>query len=58
MKRLLALAALAPLAACGSHDPDPSQQVGPAPILPAPHEGILPEISVPKVVGWKAGEAL
>ena len=56
--RLLALLALVPLAACGTgHDPDPSQAVGPHPILPAPHEGVLPEISVPKVVGWKAGEA-
>jgi glucose/arabinose dehydrogenase len=56
-RRLLALLALAPLAACGSgHDPDPSQAVGPNPVLPPPHEGILPEISIPKIVGWKAGE--
>jgi glucose/arabinose dehydrogenase len=49
--------ALMPLAACGARqDPDPSQAVGPNPILPAPHEGILPEVSVPRVVGWKAGE--
>lgn len=55
--RFLTVAALLPLAACGSgNDPDPSQAVGPNPVLPAPHEGILPEISVPKIVGWKAGE--
>ncbi|HXS49113.1 MAG TPA: sorbosone dehydrogenase family protein [Sphingomicrobium sp.] len=56
--RLFAFVALLPLAACGGgHDPDPSQAVGPHPVLPAPQEGILPEISVPRVVGWKAGEA-
>ena len=56
-RRLLALLALAPLAACGSgHDPDPSQAVGPNPVLPPPHEGILPEISIPKVVRRKPGE--
>lgn len=55
--RFFSLLMLLPLAACGSgHDPDPSQAVGPHPVLPAPHEGILPEISVPKIVGWKAGE--
>lgn len=58
MKRSLkAVLAAIPLAACGARqDPDPSQQIGPNPVLPAPHEGILPEMSVPKVVGWKAGQ--
>lgn len=56
--RFLSLLALLALAGCGTgQDPDPSRAVGPHPTLPAPHEGILPEISVPKVVGWKAGEA-
>lgn len=37
---------------------DPSQQIGPDPILPKPAEPILlPRTNVPPVVGWKPGEA-
>ena len=51
-------AALAVLAGCSnSQNIDPSQQVGPNPVLPKINEPVfLPRTVVPKVVGWKAGE--
>jgi len=54
----LALAACVALAACGSSDDrfDRSSQFGPTPKLPEPSRGLLPNMSVPKVVGWAAGE--
>jgi len=58
MNRLLfpGVAALA-LAACGSTQKiDPSQQVGPNPVLPKPVEELVAAVRVPKVVGWKQGE--
>jgi glucose/arabinose dehydrogenase len=53
-----ALAACVALAACGSSDGrfDRSTQFGPTPKLPEPSRGLLPNMSVPKVVGWAAGE--
>ena len=59
MNRLLLSASGAiTLAACGKvQDIDPSQQVGPNPVLPKPHEELIAAVGVPKVVGWKAGEA-
>ncbi len=49
-------AALA-VAACGnSQKIDPNSQFGPNPNLPKPARGLLPNMHIPKVVGWKAGE--
>jgi glucose/arabinose dehydrogenase len=59
-RALLASATLAllPLAACGNPQKiDPAQQVGPNPVLPDPAEELIAAVGVPKVVGWKAGEA-
>jgi len=54
---LLACLVAAPLAACGNvQNIDPSQQVGPNPVLPKPAEELVAAVGVPKVVGWKAGE--
>jgi len=36
---------------------DKSTQYGPNPTLPEPSRGLLPEMNVPKVVGWRPGEA-
>jgi glucose/arabinose dehydrogenase len=51
------LLVLSLLAACSGKGGDPSRQYGPDPDLPEPHQYLLPPMSVPKVVGWKAGEA-
>ncbi|MFL6727382.1 MAG: PQQ-dependent sugar dehydrogenase [Sphingomicrobium sp.] len=58
MRRALGIALAAiPLAACGSsQNIDPSQQVGPNPVLPKPVEELIAAVGVPKVVGWKQGE--
>jgi glucose/arabinose dehydrogenase len=58
IRRALAAALVAaPLAACGSpQNVDPSQQMGPNPVLPEPTEELIAAVGVPKVVGWKAGE--
>jgi glucose/arabinose dehydrogenase len=51
-----AAAALA-LAACGgSQKIDPNSQFGSNPTLPKPARGLLPNMHIPKVVGWKPGE--
>src|SRR5437763_10668599 len=56
-RRLLGCLLAAPLAACGNVQKiDPSQQVGPNPVLPKPVEELVAAVGVPKVVGWKAGE--
>jgi glucose/arabinose dehydrogenase len=59
MKRLLVTAAaLIPLAACGSPQTvNSSQQVGANPVLPEPKEELISAVGVPKVIGWKQGEA-
>ncbi|WP_028969965.1 PQQ-dependent sugar dehydrogenase [Sphingomonas sp. URHD0057] len=50
--------ALAALAGCGKvQDIDPSQQVGPNPVLPKPAEELVAAVGVPKVVGWQPGQA-
>ena len=51
-----ALAAVTILAACAQKGGDPSRQYGPNPVLPEPHQYLLPPMSVPKEVGWKPGE--
>src|SRR5436190_15694424 len=55
--RSVASAACFALAACGSgQDIDKSTQYGASPNLPEPSRGLLPNMSVPKAVGWKGGE--
>jgi glucose/arabinose dehydrogenase len=44
------------LAACSDSPGDPETQLGPNPPLPEPHEGLLPSMRVPTIVGWKGGE--
>lgn len=48
---ILGVGALA-LAACTSGSPDPLVGFGPNPPLAAPRKGILPDVSIAKVVGW------
>lgn len=57
-RRIAPAAALLALAGCGTQQNiDPSQQVGPNPVLPQPAQGLIAAVGVPKVIGWKAGEA-
>jgi hypothetical protein len=51
-----ALAALLTLSACGEKVADPSTQYGANPVLPAPHEYLLPPMSVPRATGWASGQ--
>jgi glucose/arabinose dehydrogenase len=52
MKRLLAMASLAALAAgCSNDGPDP-MQYGSAPQLPEAHRGLLPTMKIASPVGW------
>jgi len=56
MRAASALIALALVAGCGEKGGDPSKQYGPNPYLPEPHQYLVPPMSVPRAVGWKAGE--
>ena len=59
MKKLLLLAISSALllSGCDGQDTlDPSQQVGPNPVLPKAQNFLLPPMQVPKGVPWKAGE--
>jgi glucose/arabinose dehydrogenase len=56
LRATCALAAMAALAACSDKGGDPMKQYGPNPYLPEPHQYLIPPMSVPKAVGWKAGE--
>ena len=57
MNRFLTVPLVLAVASCGSsQNIDPSQQVGPNPVLPKPVEELVAAVGVPKVVGWKAGE--
>ena len=52
-----ALIAIFALGACsGEQGGDPMKQYGPNPLLPEPHQYLLPPMSVPNAVGWKPGE--
>jgi glucose/arabinose dehydrogenase len=53
---MAALIAFAATSGCGSSAGDPVRQYGPAPYLPEPREYLLPPMSVPKAIGWNAGE--
>ena len=50
------LIVLALLAACSGKGGDPARQYGPNPDLPEPQQYLVPPMSVPKVIGWQAGE--
>ena len=57
MKKLLLLAATAALSACGKEQAIPNgSQFGAHPTLPSPVMNLLPDVHIPKVVGWKPGE--
>jgi glucose/arabinose dehydrogenase len=56
LRNSAALLAVAALAACAQKGGDPMKQYGPNPLLPEPKQYLLPPMSVPKEVGWKAGE--
>jgi glucose/arabinose dehydrogenase len=51
-----ALLAVAALAGCAQKGDDPMKQYGPNPVLPEPKQYLFPPMSVPKEIGWKAGE--
>jgi glucose/arabinose dehydrogenase len=54
----IALACVLPLAGCGESDNfDMTSQIGPNPVLPEPHEGLLPDMKVAEVVGWQDGQS-
>jgi glucose/arabinose dehydrogenase len=54
--RSLSLLCAIALAGCAQKGGDPSKQYGPNPVLPEPQQYLLPPMSVPKAIGWKAGE--
>jgi glucose/arabinose dehydrogenase len=55
--RLLCAAAIIALGACGQpQHVEKSQQYGANPVLPKPHEELIADVGVAKVVGWKNGE--
>jgi glucose/arabinose dehydrogenase len=57
-RHLLLTLALLPLVSCGKvQDIDPSQQVGPNPLLPRPVEELIADVGVADVIGWRQGEA-
>ena len=56
LRPIVTLIPVVALAACGSRAGDPARQYGSDPYLPEPHEYLLPPMSVPKAIGWKAGE--
>jgi glucose/arabinose dehydrogenase len=51
-----ALLAVAMIGGCAQKGGDPSRQYGADPYLPEPRQYLIPPMSVPKAVGWKAGE--
>jgi glucose/arabinose dehydrogenase len=56
-RRVAALISLAAaVTACSSKVGDPARQYGSDPYLPEPGEYLLPPMSVPKAIGWQAGE--
>ena len=56
LRPIAALISFVALAACSSKGGDPDRQYGRDPYLPEPHQYLLPPMSVPNAIGWKAGE--
>jgi glucose/arabinose dehydrogenase len=56
MRAASGLMIFALLSACDGKGGDPAKQYGPNPDLPEPHQYLVPPMSVPEAVGWKAGE--
>jgi glucose/arabinose dehydrogenase len=56
MRAASGLMIFALLSACDGKGGDPAKQYGPNPGLPEPHQYLVPPMSVPEAVGWKAGE--
>jgi glucose/arabinose dehydrogenase len=57
LRTAVAFAACLALAACGSGQRiDKATQYGAKPNLPEPSRGLLPNMHVPKVIGWSGGE--
>ena len=54
--KLAALVVLIALAGCDKPGGDPARQYGPNPYLPEPKQFLVPPMSVPNAVGWRAGE--
>jgi glucose/arabinose dehydrogenase len=54
--QIVAVLSFATIAGCSSQAGDPARQYGADPYLPEPHEYLLPPMSVPKAIGWNAGE--
>jgi glucose/arabinose dehydrogenase len=52
----LSFASAAALTARGADSFDPMSQVGPNPVLPPPHQYLMPPMHLAPVVGWKQGE--
>lgn len=55
-RKSIAVSALVALAGCAPRGGNPARQYGPNPALPAPQQYLLPPMSVPKEVGWAAGQ--
>jgi glucose/arabinose dehydrogenase len=53
---LLAGAAICALGAAGDDNFDIKTQIGPNPVLPAPHEYLVPPMRLAKVIGWTSGD--
>jgi glucose/arabinose dehydrogenase len=49
-------AAMLVLTGFGTESFDPHTQIGPNPVLPAPHQYLFPPMHLAPVVGWKPGE--
>ena len=52
----LAVAGAVLLGGAGSDDFDISSQIGPNPVLPAPHQYLFPPMKLANIVGWQPGE--
>jgi glucose/arabinose dehydrogenase len=57
MKRVSLILAALLVSACGSNQTIPADsQFGANPVLPEPSMALIPDVHIPEVVGWKAGE--
>ena len=56
LRAVLGMAALLALCACGPKAMDPQRQVGPNPDLPPIQRRLVPQMRLPKIVGWRGRE--